>query len=364
MAWVIVCAAACSTSTPTKQDLGRLVFEDPNLSNPSGQACADCHAARAAFRDPESDHAQSMGVVPGRFGSRNAPSILYSKFIPPLHDDAQLGAVGGLFWDGRAATLEDQAGGPLLNPLEMNNPDKASVVARMRTAKYAGTFRELYGANVFDTTERGYAAITDALAAFERSPPLSPFNSRYDHYLAGTATLTAAEQHGLAIFEDPARGDCARCHPSRPGADGSPPLFTTFAYANMGVPRYANNKYYEQALNHDGASYIDRGLAATTTKAADDGKFRIPTLRDVAQTGPYAHNGYFANLPYALEFFANRDAGSYDVPTCSRTGPMRCPWPSAELVATVDRSAGRHTLSPQELDDLAAFLGTLTDEPK
>src|SRR5690242_8005272 len=190
---VLVMLAACSASTPpTKAQLGRMLFEDPTLSNPAGQACADCHAARAMFRDPESDHAQSMGVVQGRFGSRNAPTIMYTRFIPPLHRDAQ-GPIGGLFWDGRAASLEDQIGGPLLNPLEMNNPDKASVVAKVRDAKYAAAFREVYG-DVLDDTDRGYAAITNALATFERAPELAPFNSKYDHYLAGTAQLTPAEQ--------------------------------------------------------------------------------------------------------------------------------------------------------------------------
>jgi cytochrome c peroxidase len=364
---VLVALAACSTSTPpTKDALGRMMFEDPGLSNPAGQACADCHAAKAAFRDPESDHAQSAGVVPGRFGSRNSPSILYARYIPPLHQDAQLGSVGGLFWDGRAATLEAQIGGPLLNPLEMNNPDKASVVDKVRSAKYASAVRDIYGADVFDDPDRAYDAITNALATFERSAELGPFNSRYDHYLAGTATLGDAELRGLAIFEDPARGDCARCHPNRPAPDGTPPLFTTFAYANLGIPRYQNNKFYEQPapFNKDGAKYLDRGLAATTNTAADEGKFRIPTLRDVARTGPYGHNGYFANLPYALEFIANRDAGSFDVGTCSRTGPQRCAWPEPEVVATVDHSVGTHVLPPQDLDDLAAFLATLNDEPK
>jgi cytochrome c peroxidase len=366
IAWVIVLAAACSTNTssPSKEQLGRLVFEDPNLSNPSGQACSDCHASRAAFRDPESDHAQSMGVVPGRFGFRNAPTIMYSRFVPPLHRDTQLGSVGGLFWDGRAATLEDQIGGPLLNPLEMNNPDKATVVEHIRASKYAAKFRDIYGAHVFDTTDRAYTAITEVLAAFERSSELAPFNSRYDRYLAGSAILGPSEQRGLEIFEDPARGNCASCHPSRPGPDGAPPLFTNFAYANLGVPRYANNKFYEQTSNRDGANYIDRGLAVVTGSADDEGKFRTPTLRDIAKTGPYGHNGYFQNLPYALEFFANRDAGSFDVGTCSRTGttPTRCPWPTPEIATTLDHGFGHHTLSPQDLDDLAAFLGTLTDE--
>ncbi|HET9990904.1 MAG TPA: cytochrome c peroxidase, partial [Kofleriaceae bacterium] len=317
---------ACSTSTPvpTKEQLGRLVFEDQDMSTPPGQACADCHAAKAAFRDPETSHAESMGVVPGRFGSRNSPSLFYVGFVPPLHQQPGLGYVGGVFWDGRAASLEDQVAGPLLNPIEMNNPDKAAVVAHLRAASYAGAFRELFGSRVLDDDATAFTALTTVLGAYERSSELAPFSSKYDRYLAGKAALDVAEARGLAIFEDPARGDCARCHPSRPGPNGEPPLFTTFAYANLGIPRYENNKFY--LANPD---FVDHGLATTVTKPSEDGKFRIPTLRNVARTAPYGHNGYFANLPYALEFVANREAGSYDVSTCSRTGtePTRCAWP-------------------------------------
>src|SRR5205814_1553958 len=149
-----------------------------------------------------------------------------------------------LFWDGRADTLEQQAAGPLLNPLEMNNPDKAAVVEQVRRAAYAPGFRELFGPHALDDVEGAFARICDVIAAFERSETVAPFSSKYDHYLAGTATLTDQERRGLAVFEDPARGNCASCHPSRPAADGSPPLFTTFEYANLGLPKYANNHFY------------------------------------------------------------------------------------------------------------------------
>ena len=364
---VVVAASACSATAtpPTQAQLGKLVFEDTSLSNPAGQACADCHTARTAFRDPEDEHSQSMGAVAGRFGARNAPTLLYAQLVPAPYDDPELGRVGGLFWDGRAASLEDQVAGPLLNPLEMNNADRAAVVAHVRAASYAPAFAELFGPGVLDDADRGFTAIAAVLAAYERSPELAPFTSRYDRYLAGTDTLSAAELRGLAIFDDPSRGGCARCHPDQPGPGGEPPLFTTFAYANLGVPRYPNNKFYIQSTNADGDRYIDHGLGAITSRASDDGKFRIPTLRNIARTAPYGHNGYFANLPYALEFIANRTVGSYDVATCSRArgATVRCPWPEPEVAATVDARAGSRALSPDELADLAAFLGTLTDEP-
>lgn len=365
---VAACAQPVPTATPASPAaLGKLAFADPSLSEPAGQACSDCHAATYAFRDPEADHSTSMGVVPGRFGSRNSPSAMYAAQVPPLHfDPVEHQLAGGLFWDGRADSLEDQATGPLLNPLEMNNPDKASVVEKLRFADYADAFRDTYGDDALDDVDTAYGHLTAALAAYERTPAFNPFSSKYDHYLAGTVALTAAEKRGLAIFEDPARGNCASCHPSRPGADGSPPMFTNHGYANLGVPRYANNLFFVQPapLNPDGAAYRDRGLGRTTADAAQDGKFRTPTLRNIARTAPYGHNGYFNNLRYFVDFLNTRDIGSASVGTCSRAAAApdaACAWPAAETAETVDHHVGNLHLSDQDVDDLVAFLGTLTD---
>ena len=337
--------AACSVDTPTKEQLGKRVFTDPGLSQPAGQSCADCHSPKTAFRDPESDRTTSMGAVQGRFGARNTPTALYAAHVPPLHYDGQW--IGGLFWDGRADTLEQQAGGPLLNPLEMNNPDKATVVNHVRAQPYAQQFRELYGAGALDTVEGGFTSITDALAAYERSPELSPFSSRYDRWVAGTASLSAQELRGKDVFD----AHCTSCHP--------PPLFTNFGYANLGVPRYANSLYYTRD-----PGYVDHGLATTLHDPSLDGMFRVPTLRNIARTAPYGHNGYFENLPYILDFLNTRDVGSPDVATCSRAPgkPAACAWPAPEIPATVDRRVGNLGLSPDDLSALAAFLDTLTDE--
>jgi cytochrome c peroxidase len=353
--WVLV-VMGCSTA-PTAEQVGALVFADPGLSRPTGQSCADCHAQAVAFRDPESSHSTSMGAVAGRFGARNAPTAMYARFAPPLAFDAAAhGWVGGLFWDGRARSLEDQAGGPLLNPLEMNNPDKASVVEAVRRASYAPMFREVFGPAALDDVDAGFAHVTEALAAYERTRAFAPFSSKYDRYLAGRAELTASEQHGLAIFEDPRRGNCASCHPSRPGPDGAPPLFTDFGYANLGIPIYRNSKFFAQpaALNPGGDRFVDHGLMATTGDPAQDGKFRVPTLRNVARTPPYGHNGYFENLQYMIDFLVTRDTHSAD--------PAVGTWAAPEVPATVDRvHVGHLGLSPQDIDDLVAFLGTLDD---
>jgi cytochrome c peroxidase len=325
----------------TKETLGKLAFADPDLSQPRGVACAGCHDPGRAFSEPDSDRSTSMGAVRGRFGPRNTPTAMYARFAPRL------------FWDGRASSLEEQARGPLMNPLEMANPDEASVADAVRHATYASSFTKIYGADTVADDHRLVTALLDSISAYERTPALAPFSSKYDHYLAGQATLTAAEQRGLAIFEDPARGNCASCHPSRPGADGAPPLFTNFSYANLGIPKYVNSGFLTQpaGLNPDGEAFIDRGLGKITGASTDDGKFRVPSLRNIARTGPYGHNGYFENLPYLLSFLATRDVGASD------TGP----WAAPEVSANVEQRVGHLPLSKQDLDDLDAFLETLTD---
>jgi len=335
MRWlaIVVLVASCGSSeqvrvAQTKELLGQTLFDDPRLSEPAGQACSDCHVATAAFADPE-DERTSAGVLRDRFGIRNTPSAMYLRFAPPLHEE-QGRMVGGLFWDGRASTFAEQAGFPLLNPLEMNNPDKATVVSKVKT-HYARDFMRHYGAQVFDDTDTAFAAIGDAIGAFERTDVFSPFSSRYDRYLRGSATLTDGEQRGLSIFEDPARGNCMGCHPSRPGADGSPPLFTNFAYEDLKIPAYRDNPFYSlpASLNPQGDAYVDRGLFDATKNPAHTGLFRVPSLRNVARTTPYGHNGYFRRLDDMIEHIDQHDASIH--------------------------------LSKQDVFDVVSFLQTLTD---
>lgn len=355
MRWIVVLgmvASACSSSedrppvATTKEELGAQLFNDPRLSEPAGQACADCHAEGMAFADPEDDRT-SVGIVPGRFGVRNAQSAMYSGFTPALHKDPTSGRMtGGLFWDGRANTLEDQAGIPLLNPLEMNNPDKAAVVAKIR-AHYAAAFQRVFGKHALADIDTAFAHVTEALAAHQRTPAFAPFSSKWDRFLAGKATLTEHEERGRAIFEDPARGNCASCHPSRPGPKGEAPLFTTFQYENLGVPRFNNNPFYllDAKLNPQGESHVDRGLGETLRDPAYTGMFRIPSLRNVTRTPPYGHNGYFRRLDEMVAFHSpdSRDAAAPEVSPTTR-----------------DR-LGRTPLSPDDVADLVAFLGTLID---
>jgi cytochrome c peroxidase len=353
-----VLGSACSgpPAALTKAELGSRAFFDKTLSQPNGSSCADCHASDRAFVDPENGQSTSAGAVPDRFGFRNAPTAMYAGYVPPLQFDPTTHQYkGGLFWDGRANTLEEQAAGPLVNPLEMNNPNKETVVAAVRASGYAGAFRAIYGPTSLDDTDQAFAHLTDAIAAYERTDALAPFSSKYDRYLAGAATLTDQESRGLAIFEDPARGNCASCHPSRPAADGTPPLFTDFSYANVGIPKYVTSKFLVQPapLNPSGAAFVDHGLMNTVHDPQQDGKFRVPTLRNVARTAPYGHNGYFGNLEYVLDFLNTRDVGSKDVG----------PWDAPEVAANVDSHVGHLGLTAQDIQDVMAFLETLNDQP-
>ena len=348
---VMMTTAGCGGQDTGKEQVGALMFKDKNLSSPPGNSCADCHSPVVAFRDPESDHSTSGGALAGIYGSRNAPTAMYAGYVPALHHDQARGWIGGLTWDGRSNSLEEQAEIPLLNPIEMNNPNKAAVVAAVRHSNYAAQFRDAFGANSLDDVEVGFAHIAEAFAAYERSTTFEPFSSKYDRYLAGQTALTDSEQRGLALFEDPSRGNCASCHPSRPSADGTPPLFTDFSYGNLGIPRYQNSLFFKQVKNRD---YVDHGLMATVGDAAQDGKFRVPTLRNIARSGPFGHNGYFENLPYMIDFLNTRDRGSAD--------PAVGAWAPPEVPATVDHEhVGNLGLSGQDVDDVVAFLGTLTD---
>jgi len=291
--------------------LGRLLFFDAGLSEPAGQSCASCHAPARAFTDPDTSRPTSKGVDPRRFGNRNSPTAMYMAFSPAFHFDEKEGHyVGGQFWDGRAATLEEQAKAPFLDPLEMANPDKRAVVQKVRRAAYAGLFEQVYGKGALDDVDRAFERIAAALAAYERGPELRPFNSKYDAWLAGKAKLSKQELRGLKLYEDEKKGNCAACHPSRRGPKGEPPLFTDFTYDNLGVPRHPDNPFYGQdkAHNPDGARFVDRGLGAAVKQPAEDGKFKVPTLRNIARTAPYMHNGYFTTLRGVVAFYNDRDA--------------------------------------------------------
>lgn len=352
---------------PPKERLGATLFFDARLSSPAGQSCVSCHDSRQAFSSPASRSPTSEGAVTGRFSARNSPTAMYAAYSPHFYFDSAEGLyIGGQFLDGRAATLEQQAKLPLLNPLEMNNPDAASVVDKIRTADYVALFRQVYGPAALDVTDSAFEQIAEAIAAFERRPAFNAFSSKYDAYLAGKTRLDANELRGLRAFEDPARGNCAACHTSRPGSDGTPPLFTDFSYDNLGVARNPRNRFYTQpaVYNPQGRAFVDRGLGAVVGLPSEDGKFRVPTLRNLSRTAPYMHNGYFSSLRAVVEFYNTRDLKpACKNPFTSETAALaRGCWPVPEIAATVNRDElGNLGLSVQDVDDIVAFLSTLDD---
>jgi cytochrome c peroxidase len=333
-----------------KQALGKKLFFDKNLSTPIGQACADCHSPETGFGNPNAGYPVSQGVHKERFGNRNDLPAAYAAFSPKFHYDANEGLyVGGQFWDGRAADLAEQAKGPFLNTLEMANPDEKSVVAKVHESEYAGLFREVFGAAAFNDPNKAYDMIAEAIAAYEKSGELNQFSSKYDLYLAGKVALNEQERRGLELFEDEEKGNCAACHPSQPGADGTPPLFTDFTYDNLGAPKNPENPFYylPKKFNPSGVDFVDFGLGGVLNKPSENGKFKVPSLRNVAKTAPYLHNGIFKNLRQVVVFYNTRDVG---------------PWPPPEVRMNVNRDElGDLGLSEQETDDIVAFMQTLTD---
>lgn len=351
-----------------KAQLGRQIFFDANLSEPAGQSCASCHSPATFFVDPNSDkQPTSDGVINGLKGARNAPTVSYTAFAPSFRYDRKEGLyIGGLFLDGRAATLVDQAKGPFLNPIEMANPDALTVVNKVRRAAYSNLFTSVFGANAFTDTDQAYTNIAEAIAEFERSPVFQRFDSKYDYFLAGRAKFTEQEKRGRKLFEDPKKGNCAACHPSRPAKDGTPPLFTDFSYDNLGVPRNPENPFYSLAseFNPDGWAFVDNGLGGAIGDSAQNGKFKVPSLRNLARTGPYMHNGYFKTLRGVVEFYSTRDV----LPVCNSPFVTESDalnnscWPLAEVGENVNfQELGEMVLNQSEIDDIVAFLMTLTD---
>ncbi len=355
-------ARAQTTGGPaldTLDKLGQALFANRNLSFSRTQSCVSCHSPELAFTDPRElgkvEGAVSLGADGRSLGERNSPSIEYMRFTPEFRIGADGEPMGGFFWDGRARTLEEQAGGPPLNPAEMGMPDKQSVVARIKEEpRLAAAFRALFGEAVFDDTDRAYAAMTQALAAFERRPDFSPFDSKYDRSLRGEAALTAEEMRGRDLFFSRERASCSACHMSN-GDGAAAEVFTNFKYYNLGTP--ANAKV--RALNGSKPGHIDRGLAENPAApgAANEGKFKVPGLRNAAITGPYMHNGLFKDLRTVLLF---HQRFSPDGPRINPENGQ--PWENPEVPANLALASLKAAppLSESDIDALIAFLKTLT----
>ena len=322
-------------------------FFDTNLSNPIGQACATCHAPEKAFSDPM-NNAISQGALTNAFGKRNAPSLSYNVFAPIRYYNAiDETYVGGLFLDGRSLNLQEQFIHTLLNPVEMNNPDAASVANKIRNAPYYSNFASIYGPETSDEVILSYVA--DALSKYQKSKEVNSFTSKFDYASKGLVAYTEEERKGLNLFKDKAK--CALCHILDGDENTGKVLFTDFTYDNIGVPRNTTNPFYSQpsTVNPDGNNFVDIGIGAVVNQPQHNGKFKVPTLRNIAITGPYFHNGSFATLRDVIHFYNVRDlnSGEFDAPEYSQNLNI------TEL--------GDLQLTETEEYQLEKFLETLTD---
>ena len=372
--------------------LGRAMFNDPRLSADGQMACASCHDPATAFGPNARTPSPFAGDDPARDGTRAIPALRYAqfagRFTEHTTDDEEThgvdgGPTGGFTWDGRADTAREQARIPLFDAREMGNADAATLARRVAAAPYAAQFREAFsapGRDVFADPRGVVDWMALAFEVFEQAPEFAPFDSRYDRWLAGRATLSAAELRGLALYRDAARGNCDTCHPSRRASNGRAPLFTDAGFVAVAAPRRAGlpplaaTAASAPLASQARGAQADLGLCRSGRPGLSDdpsfcGRFRTPTLRNVALRTSFFHNGSVRTLRDAVAFYATRDTDParwyarradgnvqvYDdlpadsVPFVNREIPF-APLPD-----------GRPRLGEQDIDDIVAFLRTLTD---
>jgi cytochrome c peroxidase len=362
--------------------VGRQLFFDESLSASGKMSCASCHDPGRAFGPPNDLPVQSGGDGGRRAGVRAVPSLTYVQNIPAFtehffdddgDDSIDQGPAGGRTWDGRSQSAHDQARLPLFSPFEMANASAAAVVSAVRRAAYVGQFRDAFGDHVLEDTAAAFKGVLMALEAYQQSPEeFYPYSSKYDAWLRHQASLSTAEARGLAAFNDPAKGNCARCHPSAMRA-GAFPQFTDFGYAGIGAPRNpripanADPRYFDLGL----CGPLRTDLAG---KKKYCGLFRTPSLRNVALRRVFFHNGVLHRLEDVVRFYAERDTQPLkwypraangvvqkfdDLPEAYRGNLDRLP--------PLDRQLGdQPALSDGDVGDIVAFLNTLTDgyDPK
>lgn len=390
---LLLLATADVSSLNSEELLGKKLFTDINLSINNNQSCESCHSLStirvptevkpgifklrkqpaAGFVDPnnvDSGSAVAAGSIDRTFGSVNPPSIGYTAFSPTFHWDGEL-FIGGQFWNGRAQDLIEQAKAPFLNPLEMAMPDQWSVVARLKTSNsYRRLFRYVYGINLVpieqgdEEVETAFNAMAQAIASFERSARFNRFDAKFDYEAAGITTYNEAEQRGADLFDGAAQ--CGLCH-STEGIDGehSPALLTDFSYDNLGVPpnpQIPGQPAFDPGLLNNPQLATVRGEVSGIDEV--EGRHKVMSLRNIALTPPYMHNGVFKTLAEVVHFYNTRDVLAECVAPGDATNPGfgRDCWPKGEFHNTRNTAElGNLGLSPQDEADLVAYLLTFTD---
>jgi cytochrome c peroxidase len=283
--------------TQAKVELGKRLYFDKRLSKDESLSCATCHDPKTAW----AEHKPVSEGIHGQKGERNAPTVINAAYM------------SSQFWDGRAKTLEDQALGPITNPIEMGMESMDSAVENIADdADYKARFQAVFGTEI---TQEG---MSKAIAAFERT--VLSGNSPYDRFRNGDeSALTEAQKRGWEIFDG--KGQCSTCH--------SPPTFSSGRFYNAGVGM--------------DAAKPDEGRKKETGKDSDLGKFRVPALREVANTAPYFHNGSAATLADAVQLMAS---GGKDNPNLS----------------SMIKAVREAQLTDQDKKDLVEFLKALSGE--
>ncbi len=282
--------------------LGKKLFFDPILSGDNTQACADCHAPEHAFSDTDRFSDGIDGIV----GNRNSMPLFNLAWN---YDEK-------FFWDGKSFSLEHQAFVPVTSPIEMKSTWQEVAQKLQQHSEYPNLFNQAFGTSTIDST-----LVTKAIAQFERT--LISSNSKFDKHLLSGATLTPEERNGFNVFMDETKGDCFHCH----GSDKN--------------PLWTDNIFHNNGLN---AIITDLGLGAVTGDPADNGKFKSPSLRNLAFTAPYMHDGRFATLDEVINHYSEGLKNSTTID------------PLMKKVAQ-----GGVQLSAQDKADLKAFLLSLSD---
>ena len=355
---------------PEPSAIGKLIFHDVSLSASGKQSCATCHAPTLAHAQPNALVVQPGGAGMDQWGTRTVPSLRYMARTPAFSYDDEGTPSGGFNHDGSAETLAIQAERPLLAANEMANLTRNAVIQKLRNAAYASQFRQVFGQHSLDDVDTAFEKLGFALQQYQLlSSEFAPFDSKYDDYLAGTIKLSAAEARGLTLFNEEKKGNCAACHPSTKSADGKPPVFTDFTYDSLGLPRNmaipanANPAYADLGL-------CKSGRAGRSAEASECGKFKVPTLRNVATRQVFFHNGQFKSLREAVAFYVRRDTHPEEWYPHLASGkvdkfndlPRRYHANVNIEEAPYGRKRGQQpALSDKEIDDLVSFLETLTD---
>jgi len=365
--------------------LGEKIFSDTALSASGKQSCATCHVESRAYAPDDGLAVQLGGPNMDLPGLRNTPALTYAQYTPPFSFQADGKAVGGFFRDGRAGSLAEQAEMPFTTPFEMANASADEVLARLLTRPYLAEFTAVFGKASVQDAVTALHNIGQALAQYEKEDPsFHRFSSKYDAYLKGSTQLTPQELNGLALFNNPAKGNCTACHVSTPTAT-TPALFTDFSYDNVGIPRNwniaanvdGNGLDYVprngSALGAPGHDYYDLGLCGPVrtdivSRTRLCGAFKVPTLRNIALTAPYFHNGVFNTLEEVVAWYITRDSdparwyvkadGSADIAYNDQPAAYSGNVNVSEVPYIPSLAP---TLSNSEMADLVRFLCTLTD---